>query len=61
LDFQAEDLALRARDIQLLRMNDEMQEYLRTGNRKRVASEMAALERRLEYMNKVIHLAKSTE
>ena len=53
LDFQADDVAMRARDIQLLRMNEEMQEFLRSGNRKRVASEIAALERRLEYMTKV--------
>lgn len=49
LDFQAEDVVLRNRDIQLLRVTKQMQEYLRGGDEYKQASDILTLERRAEY------------
>lgn len=49
LDFQAEDAIIRTRDIQLLRLTKQMQEYLRSGDEYAHATEIAALEKRAEY------------
>lgn len=52
LDFQAEDSIIRTRDIQLLRLTKQMQEYLRSGDEYSHGAEIAALEKRSEYSEK---------
>jgi hypothetical protein len=49
LDFRAEDSIIRTRDIQLLRLTKQMQEYLRSGDEYAHGTEIAALEKRAEY------------
>lgn len=50
LDFQAEDLVIRTRDIQLV--TKQMQEYIRGGEEWKQTAEVAALEKRAEYSQK---------
>lgn len=64
LDYQAEDLVIRTRDIQLLRVSKDMQEFLRSGDKKRDTGEVSALERRSEH-NQIVgegreYVARST-
>ncbi|KND03537.1 uncharacterized protein SPPG_01017 [Spizellomyces punctatus DAOM BR117] len=55
LDFQAESLTLRTRDIQLLRVTKSMQEFIRGGDDKKHLHEIAALEKRAEHSIKAHH------
>lgn len=52
LDFQTEDHIIRTRDIQLLRVTKQMQEYIRSGDEYKNSVELAALEKRVEYGQK---------
>ncbi|KAJ1549129.1 Cilia- and flagella-associated protein 43 [Cladochytrium tenue] len=52
LDFQAEDLVIHTRDIQLLRITKQMQEYIRSGDEKKQSNEVAVLEKQSEHGQK---------
>ncbi|ORZ34200.1 hypothetical protein BCR44DRAFT_1436770 [Catenaria anguillulae PL171] len=50
LEFQAGDVQLKTRDLQLLRVTKSMQEYLRSGDEGTLATMANTLERQLEYV-----------
>ncbi|ORY35132.1 WD40 repeat-like protein [Neocallimastix californiae] len=52
LDFQADDLILKTKHIQLLRVTKHIQDYIRVGGEDKFPAEMQALERRGEYSEK---------
>jgi Tfp pilus assembly ATPase PilU len=51
-DFQAEDLITRSRDVQLLRLSKEMQEFLRSGDIHKQATELSNLEKVSDHSQK---------
>ncbi|ORX86921.1 WD40 repeat-like protein [Anaeromyces robustus] len=52
LDFQADDLILKTKHIQLLRVTKHIQDYIKIGGEDKFPAEMQALERRGEYSEK---------
>ncbi|KAH6573720.1 hypothetical protein BASA61_002819 [Batrachochytrium salamandrivorans] len=62
LDLQAENLIIRTRDIQLLKVTKQMQEFIRSGDEHKQTSEITALEKRLDYSQKAhIYTLKEKE
>lgn len=49
LDLQAEELVIRTRDLQLLHVTKEMQEFLRSGDENAQAAEILSLDKNAEY------------
>jgi hypothetical protein len=56
LDFQSDDIVHKIRDLQLLRITKQTQEYLRGSEDSKQINELAALEKRAEYNDKVCYL-----
>ncbi len=52
LDFKAEDLLTKAKDIQLLRVTRDIQEYLRSGDEQRQMNEILMLEKQIQFYEK---------
>jgi uncharacterized protein involved in tolerance to divalent cations len=52
LDFQADDLILKTKHIQLLRVTKHIQDYIRVGGEENFPAEIQAIERRGEYTEK---------
>jgi hypothetical protein len=52
-DFKAEDLIVRTKDIQLLRVTKQMQEFIRSGDEHRNGQEITMLEKNAEYSERV--------
>ena len=48
-DFQADNLIDRTRDIQLLRVTKQMQDYIRSGDETKQSAEVSTLEKRMEH------------